>query len=121
MLFNHLKIAFRNLFRNKVYSFINLAGLAIGIASSIFIALFVIHEFSYDTFHEKADRIYRIGVNGQMMGSEINQAITAAPMGSTVLKDYPEVENMVRIREFGDWLVRYEDKKFHEEDFPFNL
>ena len=119
MLFNHLKIAFRNLFNNKVYSFINLAGLAIGIASSIFIALFVIHEFSYDTFHEKADRIYRIGVNGQMMGSEINQAVTAAPMGAAVLQDYPEVENMVRIREFGDWLVRYEDKKFHEEDFLF--
>ncbi len=119
MFFNQLKLAFRNLFSNKIYSFINLAGLAIGIASSIFIALFVIHEFSYDKFHSKADRIYRIGVNGQMMGSEINQAVTAAPMGAAVLQDYPEVENMVRIRTFGDWLVRYEDKKFHEEDFLF--
>ena len=119
MLFNHLKLAFRNLFNNKIYSFINLSGLAIGIASSIFIALFVIHEFSYDRFHEKADRIYRIGVKGQMMGSEINQAITAAPMGAAILQDYPEVENMVRIRKFGDWLVRYGEKKFHEEDFLF--
>ncbi len=119
MFFTYLKVAFRNFFRQKSYSFINLSGLAIGIASSIIIALFVLHEFSYDSFHENADLIYRTRVKGQMMGTEMDMAITAPPMGPTMLRDYPEVTNYVRLRQYGDWLVRYEDKKFHEENFLF--
>ena len=119
MFFTHLRVAYRNFFRQKTYSFINLSGLAIGIASSIIIALFVVHEFSYDSFHENADFIYRAKVKGQMMGSEMDQAVTAPPMGPAMLKDYPEVKNYVRLRQYGAWLVRYEDKKFHEEEFLF--
>ena len=76
---NILKIAFRNLYRNFGYTFINVLGLAIGLACSILILLYVINELTYDRFHEKAERIYRIGVRGQMPGNELNQAVTAAP------------------------------------------
>jgi len=119
MLFTLLKVAYRNFFRQKSYSIINLSGLAVGIASSILIALFVLHEFSYDSFHENADLIYRTKVKGQMMGSEMDMVVTSPPMGPAMLEDYPEVKNFVRLRQYGDWLVRYEDKKFHEEDFLF--
>ncbi len=57
---NYLKIALRNLFKQKLYSFINIIGLAIGIASCILIYLFVQNELSYDTFHKNADRLYRV-------------------------------------------------------------
>ena len=116
---NQVKIAFRNLIKQKAFSLINLTGLIAGLTSSIFIGLFVIHELTYDRFHEKGDRIYRVIVKGQMMGNIINQAITAAPMAQTMLNDIPEIENVVRIRKYGDWLVRYKDRKFHEENFLF--
>jgi putative ABC transport system permease protein len=118
---NILKVTIRNLIRQPWYTFINILGLAIGIASSILITLYVINELTYDRFHQKADRIYRIGVRGQMPGNELNQAVTAAPMMEALLNDYPEVEMACRIAKFGDWLVSYEDKKFNETDKTFKF
>ncbi len=60
MLKNYLKIAFRNLTRHRIYSFINIAGLAVGIACAIIIMLWVKHELSYDKFNKNADRLYRV-------------------------------------------------------------
>ncbi len=93
--------------------------MAIGITCGIFIILFVNHELSYDQFHTKADRIFRIGVSGKFSGSEFNQAITAQPMAQALISDYPEVKNVVRLREYGDWLVTYGEKRFHEENMLF--
>jgi putative ABC transport system permease protein len=64
MLRNYLKIALRNLLKHKGYTFINVFGLAVGIACCVLILLFVRDELSYDRFHEKADRIYRVVFNG---------------------------------------------------------
>jgi len=63
---NYLKVTFRNLLRQRIYSLINITGLAIGMACSIFIFAFVINELSYDKFHEKADRIYRLCLIGKI-------------------------------------------------------
>ena len=116
---NYLLVTFRNLWRNKITTFINVVCLSIGIATSILIFIFVNHELSYDNFHSDADRIYRVAVRGKFSGSEFDQAITAQPMAAALLSDYPEISNVVRLREYGDWLVTYQDKKYHEENFLF--
>lgn len=121
MFSNIIKVAIRNLIRQPGYTFINILGLAIGLACSILILLYVVNEITYDSFHQKADRIYRIGVRGQMPGNELNQAVTAAPMMEALLNDYPEVEIVCRIAEFGGWLLTYEDKKFTETEETFKF
>lgn len=112
-----MKIAFRNLIRQKGYSFINIAGLAIGVTCCILILLYVVDELSYDRYNEKADRIYRVGVKGIVGNHEFNQVITAAPMAAALVRDYPEVIEATRFATFGYPVVRYKDKVFSEEKF----
>lgn len=101
------------------YILLNIGGLAIGLASFLFITLYVINELSYDRFHKNYENIYRVKVIGRMAGGEINQAITAAPMAQAMLKDYPEVLKATRVKQMGDWLIRFGDKKFNEEGVLF--
>ncbi|RDB05351.1 ABC transporter permease [Runella aurantiaca] len=96
MLTNYFKIAWRNLMKNKTFSFINIAGLAIGLCCFMLIALYVTDELSYDRFHEKAGRIYRIHSAIRFGGTDLNLAVTSDPMGATLKKDYPQVEQFVR-------------------------
>ncbi|MGM0505177.1 MAG: ABC transporter permease [Bacteroidota bacterium] len=119
MIKNFFLTAFRNLTKKWSYSLINILGLTIGLAAVIYIFLFVSFELSYDKMHENHDRIYRAGVRGMLMNSEINQAITAAPMAEALRNDYPEVVSACRLTTAGDWLMTYEDKKFNERDFLF--
>ena len=97
MLKNYLKIAWRNLLKNKTFSIINIAGLAIGLSCFILIALYVLDEISYDRFHQKADRIYRINSQIRMGGSDLRLAVASDPMGATLKKDYPQVEQYARL------------------------
>ncbi len=99
MLRNYFKIALRNLWRNKAFSAINLLGLAIGMAVCLIISLYVWDELSYDRFHEKADRIYRLDMAIKFGGEESIQAVTSAPAGAAFMQDYPFVENFVRLRQ----------------------
>ena len=117
MISNYIKIAFRNLVRFKAYSAINITGLAIGMACCILILLYVYDEMSYDHFNKNSDRIYRIVVDGALGDNSFNAAVTAAPLRSALLQDYPEVEAVTRIRNFGFPVLRYEDKIFSEEKF----
>lgn len=120
MILNYLLIAFRNAWRNKVYFLINLLGLAIGIASSIIILLFVLDELSYDRHNEHFKEIYRLAIRGKIQGNEIEAALSNAPMGATLSSDFPEVENHTRLYTFdGDPIVRYGDEVFIEEDFYY--
>lgn len=119
MIKNFFLTAFRNVFKNWSYTIINILGLSTGIAAVIYITLFVQFELGFDKFHEKGENIYRVGVYGMMMNNEINQAVTAAPMAEAMQNDYPEVINTCRIRRAGDWLIRYDDKKFNEKEFLF--
>ncbi len=97
MIKNYLKIAWRNLLKNKTFSLINIAGLASGLGCFILIALYVADELSYDRFNEKADRIYRINSDIVFGGNKLHMAVTADPMGAALKKDYPQVEQYVRI------------------------
>ncbi len=114
---NYLKIALRNLRKNKGYSFINIIGLAVGITCCIIIILFVNNELSYDKFNKNADQIYRITVKGMISSHEINMAVSPSPMGATLKNDLPEVVSYTRLRSFGFPVLRYKNKAFSEERF----
>ena len=91
---NYLKIAFRNLWRNKTFSAINILGLAIGLATCLIITLFVVHELSYDRYHEKADRLVRVVFRASINGDKIKEAVVMPPVAQTLLADYPEVRQL---------------------------
>ncbi len=117
MIGNYFKIALRNLIRQKGYSFINIAGLAIGVACCILITLYVTDELGYDRHHEKAERVYRIILRGMLGTNEFNQTVTCAPLGETLVCEFPEVEVSTRFRSYGFPVIRYQDKVFSEEKF----
>jgi len=97
MIKNYIKIAWRNLIKNKGFTAINIIGLSLGIGCFVIIAMFVTDELSYDHFNEKADRIYRINSDIQFGGTDLSMSVSADPMGETLKNDYPEVEQYVRI------------------------
>lgn len=97
MLKNYLKVAWRNLLRNKTFSFINITGLAIGLACFLMIALYVLDELSYDRYHDNAKNIYRINIDARWGGQDLHMAETSDHMGPTLKKDYPQVEEYTRI------------------------
>ena len=96
MISNYLKIAWRNLLKNKAFSIINIAGLAIGLACFMLISLYVADELSYDRHNDKADRIYRVNADVRMGGSELHLSVASDMVGATMKKDYPQVEQYVR-------------------------
>ncbi|HEX9652656.1 MAG TPA: ABC transporter permease [bacterium] len=119
MLKNYVKIALRNLIKQKSYSLINIAGLAIGLTCAILILLYVQFELSYDRFHDHADRLYRIA---WMSGNP--QTRTPHPMALAMAQDFPEVTEATTLSPiWGPGLtrpklsVRYEDKRFDEPGF----
>ena len=119
MLKNYILVALRNLWRHRGYTLINIFGLTIGLASTIFILLYVVNEMSYDRFHEKSDRIYRIWISGSMPATEMRHAVSSPPMAEALLNDYPEVEQAVRLRQAGGWIVKQGDRIFNETDDEF--
>ncbi len=120
MLKNYLTVALRNIFKHKGYSFINIFGLAVGMASAILIFLFVRYERSYDRFHENVDRIQRIAVRASIGDTKIRQVFTPAILTDTMLENYPEVEYSIRFQDFDDGIaVRAGDKAFNEYKATF--
>lgn len=118
MIRNYLKVAVRNLLKHKGYTFINVLGLAVGIAASVLIFLYVTHEMSYDKFHEKADRTYRITADWSNNGdSRIHQLGTPFILAQTIREKYPEVEAITQLSgPLGDVIIRYRDTAFKETD-----
>ena len=98
---NYLTIAWRNLRKHSFYSLINIVGLAIGVAASLVITLFVMDELNYDTYNDKADRIYRIEADVKFGGNHFQMTYRSAPEASTLIQDFPEVESAVRFRSVG--------------------
>jgi len=97
MLKNYLKIAWRNLLRNKTFSFINIVGLAIGLSCFLLIALYVLDELSFDKFYKNANRIYRINASIRFGGTDLNFPLSSDMMGQMLKKDYPQVEDYARV------------------------
>src|SRR6185503_12464785 len=112
---NYLIIAWRNLKSNKAFSFINISGLAIGLATCLLILLYVVDELSYDRWNEKADRIYRVDGNLQFGGNHWIIATVPEPMGAALKKDYPDVEQEVRFRQYGGMLVKKGQQNLQED------
>lgn len=117
MIKNYFKIAIRNIIKHKSFSFINIIGLAIGIACSILILLFVTNELSYDKFHEKADRIYRIAVRASIGDTKINQTYSSSITFQKLLEDFPEIENGIKFLKLGRVPVILDKKTFYESRF----
>ncbi len=119
MIKNYFKIAFRSFWRNKVFSAINILGLAIGIATCLIIMLFVNNELSYDRFNKKADRMVRVYFQGIMAGQKMNESTVMPPVAHTLKTDFPEVEEATRIRDFGTPRLVFADKSFREDRLAF--
>jgi len=110
MLKNYLKVAFRNLTRNKGFSIINISGLAVGMASASLILLWVQHEISFDRFHKLNNRLYEVWTNGIRDGGLQSGIPTPQLMGPALKKDYPEIENAARIGWEQPILFEYNEK-----------
>jgi len=121
MLKNYLKTAFRNIRRHKGYAFINVAGLAVGMACCILIMLFVFDELSYDKFHENHDHIYRVTRKWFNQDGVVNLHLghVAPPVAPLLENDFPEIENAVRILQQGRLLVGRDSEFFEEPHFFF--
>ncbi|MEL6721557.1 MAG: ABC transporter permease, partial [Bacteroidota bacterium] len=100
MFFNHLKIAFRQLWKQKLYTFINVMGLAVGIACCLLIALHLKDELSYDRFHENADHIYRLAFDVKMEEEERMGSCTPSAMANALSNDFPEIEKTARLNPY---------------------
>jgi putative ABC transport system permease protein len=119
MLTNFFRVAFRNLWRNKVTSLIHVLGLALGIATFLLIVLFVQRELSFDRFNKKADRIVRVVFRGKMNGGEIKEANVMPPVAAALKADFPEVLDAVRLQNTGVHRITYGDKTFREDNMAF--
>ena len=119
MIKNLLTTAFRHILKNPGYSILNILGLSIGIASALFLIIYVSDEISYDRYHEKADRIYRVSSKITEPDDQFTWIVAQVPFGPQVAQDYPEVEAFVRFIPMNRTLFKYEDKEYNEEDFYF--
>ncbi len=115
MLSNLIKYSLRSFKRQRSYIIINILGLSIGIACSLLIAIFVLNEASYDKYNEKKDRIYRLVLSGKIGGQEIVGAFTPAIIGPTMLEEFPEVDDFLRMTGSGPTVVEYEARIFTED------
>lgn len=126
MWINYLKIAYRNLLKKKVYSFINMVGLGIGISCCVLIFMFVQDELSYDQFNEKGDRIYRVIHNYSAQNEQSNSDSREnywvwgnAPVGPALELDFPEVEKVVRFSGRADILFTVGEETQQEDGIVF--
>jgi putative ABC transport system permease protein len=83
---NYLKVAFRNILKHKFFSIINILGMTIGVTACLLIALYVTDELSYDRFHDRADRIYQVGLHAKVGGQDITTSTTCPPDGGSFCK-----------------------------------
>ena len=111
MLKNHVRLFLRHIRRQKLYAFINISGLAVGMAACILILLFIQSEVSHDTMHADADRIYRVLTIDKALGTNAQRVGISMPvMGPALEEAFPEVETAVRLTFGGQTLLRYADR-----------
>jgi putative ABC transport system permease protein len=119
MLRNYFKIAWRNLKKHRAFSFINIFGLAVGIAAFWLIALYVTDEISYDRYNTKADRIFRVVQHGTWNSGKFDLAVTSAPYAAALKADFPQVEQTARIDAEGGGKITVGDKTINEGGMLF--
>jgi putative ABC transport system permease protein len=114
---NLLKTAFRHIVKHFGYSILNILVLTLGISSALFLIIYVADEVSYDRYHEKVDRIYRVSTKITEPDDQFTWTVAQIPFGPQVVHDYPEVQSFVRFINMPRSLYKYEDKEFNEENF----
>jgi putative ABC transport system permease protein len=119
MLKNYIKVIVRNFVKQKAYAIINIVGFSGGLATCILILLYVIHELSYDKFHSTADRIYRIGVEGNLSGQNVKYPLSNLGTGPAMQKDFYEVESFTRLYPLPKIPIKYGENHFFEERIAY--
>ena len=117
MISNYIKVALRNLLRQKGFSFINIFGLALGISCTALIGMWVNDELSYDRFHTEYDRMYRI--TATLPELKVHAAVTSAPIAMATKTEIPEIEDAVRMTNLHRGLIQVGDIKFEEQGIMF--
>ena len=118
MIKNYFKIAFRNLWRHKTFSFINIMGLTVGLTACFLIFLFVNFEMSYDSFHSKSDRIYRLVTDLKTPSDDLHIPVTSWAFAPKIKSELPEVEAFTRVSQ-GSYLIKKDNLKFQEDNMLF--
>ncbi len=116
---NYLKIAIRNLWKNKAFSAINIIGLATGLAVCLLIVLYVVDELSYDKYNVNADRIYRLDADIYFNNTQATFAVAPDPLGPALVRDYPEIEQTVRINNQSDILIKKGNQNVQDHNGAF--
>jgi putative ABC transport system permease protein len=106
MLKNYIKVALRNLWKSKGFTAINIIGLAAGLGVCLLIVLYVMDELSYDRYNAGADRIYRLDADLNFNNTQFYAAASPKPLARTLLKDFPDFLQMVRLNNYGDVMVK---------------
>ena len=114
MLKNYLKVAFRTLNKNRVYAFINIFGLALGLTVTILVFLFIKDETSYEKHWSGYDRIYRTGIKADMMGQKMDAPVSPSPMANAFRTEFTDVETATRLNPVRqEIMVRNEQTKIY--------
>jgi len=120
---NYLKIALRNLTKNKGFTFINVFGITVGITCFILILLFIQHEFSYDKFHDNAENLYRVNLRYNIGVNKFDEALGPVPLAEALVEDFPEVLHSTRLyhTNYRGWIryVKINNKQYREENFLY--
>ncbi len=119
MLKNYLKTAYRNLVKNKFYTAINIVGLAVGIATCLLILLYVSDELSFDRYNTQAQRIYRVNNEIKFGDNHVDLAVAPSLMGTTMVKEIPEVEQYTRIQWHGSLLIKKGNENLREDHVAY--
>lgn len=122
MIYNYLKIAFRNLVKYRFISFINLFGLTVGLTCCFLILTFILHELSYDKYQPGAEQVYRVtrSFNDPQSGTvNLNLSTIAPPFGLLLQNDFKEIKDITRTLSNGTTPVRYDDKMYNEQNVYF--
>ncbi|HEX5153767.1 MAG TPA: FtsX-like permease family protein [Parafilimonas sp.] len=116
---NYLKTAFRNLLKSKFYTSLNIIGLAAGLATCLLIMLYVMDELSYDKFNVNAGRIYRVNNEVKFGDNHFDMAVSPALLGSTMVREFPEVQQYTRLRWYGSFRVKKGSENIQEDRIGF--
>jgi len=116
---NLIKTTVRYIRKHAGYSLLNVLGLTLGISSALFLIIYVSNELSYDRYHEKAERIYRVSSKITETDDQFTWIVAQIPFGPQAAQDYPEIESFTRFINMPRALYRFEDKEYNEENFYY--
>ncbi len=116
---NYFKVAIRNLWKNKGFSTLNIVGLATGLAVCLLIVLYVVDELSYDKYNVNANRVYRLQADIYFNNTQANFAVAPDPLAPALVKDYPQIQQMVRLNYQGDILVKKNNQNVQDHHAVF--